>query len=300
MKYIYSELLVSIFIGGNIMRQEVNHLKFDKIPFIWFGVCLAAFIISIFILKIDLRYTSGLVIIIPSLGILIRTKSYRLIPTIIFGITILVTPIFITVNKSLSTDMVISISVLYFVLALLMYYCNKKLPYNILGRYLRNIFYVAGMPVGDFRDGYTNRPYPLNFDNLSINKFRKFSDFLNYNLIATSFYKDDRIILVFSNGIFQYIPGMEPNWRKATYITVNHSGEISVHISRQDYDKYEDALTFDQLCISLGNVIMDFFNTYMNGEEAEIINYLKDSEPPRYKVSRLLRNPKEEIRNLYE
>jgi hypothetical protein len=139
---------------------------------------------------------------------------------------------------------------------------------------------MAAMPVKDTTDGYTDRPYPAGKFSASKDEITGFAKYLNKNLIATSSIEEDKVMLVFSNGFFQYIPFMRVNPQKETYISLYYSGDIDVHIAKKDYRKYRDELTFDQLCTSFGNIILTLLNYYKKGNCEKIKEILKDKELP--------------------
>jgi hypothetical protein len=115
-------------------------------------------------------------------------------------------------------------------------------------------------------NGYTCRPFPVGKSQYSREEIIRFAEYLHRKLIATSYIKDDRVVLVFSNGLFQYIPFLEPDFNRLTYVTFGYGGDISVNFAKRDYKKYWDEITFDQLCNSFGNIMIDFFNAFKKGE----------------------------------
>jgi hypothetical protein len=151
---------------------------------------------------------------------------------------------------------------------------KNKLPYNIYDRYLRIIFQEAGKYVNDNRDGYTNRAFPFNKISGTKEQIQDFAGFLHHNLIATSFRDENSVTLVLSNGFFQYFPFLKPDFNKVTYFRIDSEQNLSVHISRKDYKKYKNELTFDQLCVSLGGIFMSLFRKFLNEEKEVILNSL--------------------------
>lgn len=45
-----------------------------------------------------------------------------------------------------------------------------------------------------------------------------------------------------------------------------------MNISHRDYLNFKEALSFDQLCASLGNLFIEFIETYLRGEGVRIID----------------------------
>ncbi len=60
-----------------------------------------------------------------------------------------------------------------------------------------------------------------------------------------------------------------------TRINFAFGGNVSANISEKDYKKYKNELTFDQLCHSMGNLFIEFFDYFKSGESSKIINKLK-------------------------
>jgi hypothetical protein len=133
-------------------------------------------------------------------------------------------------------------------------------------RHLPLFLDLAAKPVMAASNGYTNRPFPVGKSQYSKEEIIRFAEYLHRKLIATSYIKDDRVVLVFSNGLFQYIPFIKPDFNRLTYIAFGYGGDISVNFAKRDYKKYWDEITFDQLCNSFGNIMIDFFNAFKKGE----------------------------------
>ena len=150
----------------------------------------------------------------------------------------------------------------------------------LIFRYFRELLEMAAMPVKDATDGYTDRPYPGGKFSASKDEITGFAKYLNKNLISTSFIEEDKAMLVFSNGFFQYIPFIKVNTQKETYVSLYYSGDFDVHIAKKDYRKYRDELTFDQLCTSFGFIILTLLSYYKKGECEKIKEILKDKELP--------------------
>lgn len=148
-------------------------------------------------------------------------------------------------------------------------------PYN-----LTPLLMAAGN-VDGVMDGYTARPYPLGKSDFKKKELIKFAKFLQKNLVATAYIEEERVILVFGQRFFGYIPFLKPKLENNTYASIFFSGEISVKIAKKDYDQYNYPLTFDQLCNSLGNILLELFEIYLKGEGSRIIHILKEySMPP--------------------
>ena len=158
---------------------------------------------------------------------------------------------------------------------LLIFPVAKKFPRtNLFGfwnRYLYELLETAALPIKNITNGYTERPYPAGKSKYKKEEIIKFAQYLNKNLIATSFIEKDKVILVFSGGHFMYIPKLKPNLQKVTHVNFDYRGNLSVFIAKKDYQKYKDELTFDELCNSLGNIILQFLEYFKQGEGERIL-----------------------------
>lgn len=133
-------------------------------------------------------------------------------------------------------------------------------------RYLPLFLELAAKQVMHNADGYTNRPYPMGKGRYKKEEITAFARYMHKNLIASAYFEDDRTVLVFSNGIFQYIPFLKPRLTGSTYVSFHDEGTVSVNFARGDYKKYWDEATFDQLCSSFGNIVIDFFTAFNDGK----------------------------------
>ena len=97
-----------------------------------------------------------------------------------------------------------------------------------------------------------------------------FASFIRRNLIAIPVYDSKRIIFIL-NIPFERLLTFNNNYHDRTWVAFNHEGNVTVNISQQDYYMYRDQWAFDQLCISLGNLFIEFLEEYKKGAETLII-----------------------------
>ena len=71
-----------------------------------------------------------------------------------------------------------------------------------------------------------------------------------------------------------FILGMKSDYTDETWVAFDNNGNVSVNISHRDYLEYKEALAFDQLCESLGNLFVEFVEMYHRGEGVRIIDRL--------------------------
>jgi hypothetical protein len=142
----------------------------------------------------------------------------------------------------------------------------------------REIFELAGEPVDDIGNGYTDRPRPVGKVSFSRGQMRSFARYAARHLIALPYYTSKTITLVPIKMGDEYgrLLGFLGDYRDATWVNFDIDGEISVHIAQKDYLDYRQSLAFDQLCVSLGQVFIDFCELYNKGEGVRVIDRLDD------------------------
>jgi hypothetical protein len=75
---------------------------------------------------------------------------------------------------------------------------------------------------------------------------------------------------------FGFILGLKNDYIDETWVSFDFDGHVTVNISHRDYLEYKEALSFDKLCASLGNLFIDLIETYQRGEGARIITRMDD------------------------
>jgi len=138
----------------------------------------------------------------------------------------------------------------------------------------REILELAAEPVKDTQDGYTERPLPVGKREYTREEVMAFADFARRHLIALPHVADDRVVLVpvRMGKEFGHILGLHGDCAEDTWVSFDAKGEVSAHISRDDYLEYKETLSFDQLCESLGNLFGEFLELSTRGEQTRIID----------------------------
>lgn len=146
----------------------------------------------------------------------------------------------------------------------------------------REIFELAAERVEDTGNGYTDRPRPVGKVTYSPDQIRSFARFAARHLIALPYITSKNVTLVPVKMGEEYgrVLGLSGDYRYATWINFDIDGEVSVHIAQKDYLDYRQALAFDQLCASLGQVFIDFCEFYNKGEGVRIIDRMDDLRIP--------------------
>lgn len=135
----------------------------------------------------------------------------------------------------------------------------------------REVLELAATPVGEFTNGYTNRPMQAGKANYSIDELLSFSKFIRQHLIAIPLREKERIIFII-NIPWGAMVSFNSRYLDRSYVAFDFEGNISVNISQQDYFLYKDRLAFDQLCTSMGQLFIGFMEHFQRGETSIIID----------------------------
>jgi hypothetical protein len=146
-------------------------------------------------------------------------------------------------------------------------YGQEKLEANA-----RKLFNLAAEHVHEAFNGFTDRPYTACKTDYTTDEIRGFSRFLGGKKIVKPVIQKNAVIFTFSMGIS---PLKEPELQQISYVSFDNEGNLSVHISQYDYNRFKEELTFDQLCASLGDVFTRFLEYYKKGLESRILVELK-------------------------
>ena len=134
----------------------------------------------------------------------------------------------------------------------------------------RKILELSAHTITDTKNGYTPRSYPVGEITFSKGELFGFAEYLKKQLIAVPFVEDSSVVLVLAEDWFGYQYDLHGGYNKVTRIVFNYEGSVTATISRAEYSKYKQALTFDQLCASLGNVFIEFLQHFQQGENNKI------------------------------
>jgi hypothetical protein len=167
--------------------------------------------------------------------------------------------------KPLILIVIVELAVLVYIMA------TKKLKWRG-----REILELAAMNISEATNGFTSRPKPLGKIDCSPNEIIGFSSYLQKKLIAFPFKETTRTVIVpiMMGEEYKLVLGFSTDYTSNTWVAFDNDGNVSAHISKKDYLKYKEALSFDQLCASLGNTFINFFEHYKKGEEVRIMHEL--------------------------
>jgi len=143
---------------------------------------------------------------------------------------------------------------------------SKKLKWRT-----RELLELAAMPVKETLNGFTERPLAAGKINHTKEEILSFAMFIRKTLVAIPYIEESRVVFSID------VPFWELVWYKRDYIedskvVFDYDGNVSVYISKKEYLKYKDSLSFDQLCDSLGKLFIEFIDLYVKGEGVRIID----------------------------
>ncbi|MEN8224271.1 MAG: hypothetical protein ABFS05_02825 [Bacteroidota bacterium] len=132
---------------------------------------------------------------------------------------------------------------------------------------------LAARNVNEATNGFTERPRPLGKIRSTKYELSGFSDHLKSKLIAFTIEEEDRIVIIpITTGNEYRLPlGFSNDYSENTRVEIGFDGNVSAIISKKDYLRYKEALSFDQLVEALGQLFIDFFELYQKGEQVRIM-----------------------------
>ena len=161
----------------------------------------------------------------------------------------------------------ILVVILFIVINWSVLYSQEKLNSNA-----RRLFKLAVDIVDEVSEGYTKRPYSVGKMDYRHDELHGFIRFLSAKYIGTSFHLKNITYTTFSLGT-STLRISDP--MAVSNISFDDNGNIAVYICEYDYKQYKQQYSFDQICTSMGEVFIRFFNYYKDGNEQRIIDELK-------------------------
>lgn len=142
--------------------------------------------------------------------------------------------------------------------------------------HFRQVLELAAKPVTESRDGFTARPFAAGKTGSGQDEIIRFGKFLMKHGIVYTHFRKDRVILTVGGLSWWHFLSGKQNWQKVTYVSFDKDGNITVQISHNDYLKFKDQITFDQLCASLGDLMLRFLSYFHAGEEEKILEIIDE------------------------
>jgi|Deesub1362B_J571_1020462.scaffolds.fasta_scaffold00001_47 hypothetical protein len=252
--------------------MKESKLKFTEKEIMTFTITLLAVILigAIIFGQVGLAWALSAVLMLMAtihLIVLFRTKNpIYLIPWATYTLWTLT---FFPLLADHPGHKIFAIASGVFLIAFIWVLATKKLNW----RY-RDILELAAKAVDETADGFTSRPYAAGQAEFTIKEALGFARFLLKHVICFPVVESDRVVLIIPRVMWTYLLGFKGNYDKATYVALTDSREIIVRIAQSDYQKFKEELTFDQLCLSLGELFKQFLKYYQEGKPEKIIQRL--------------------------
>jgi hypothetical protein len=141
----------------------------------------------------------------------------------------------------------------------------------------KEILELTAKPVKETTDGFTHRPFPTGSADFTRKEALGLSRYLKKYVVIFPFIESDRVVLVIPEYMWLYMVLFKKTYKNETYVAFENSGNVTVRISRNDYRKYKEELTFDQLCVSLGDLFKQFMQWYKDGTPEKILDKLNST-----------------------
>jgi hypothetical protein len=140
----------------------------------------------------------------------------------------------------------------------------------------RDVFELAARDIQEVEDGYTSRPHPTGIIHGSKNQILDFAEFLERNLIVLSHVEEHRVVMapVMMGQEFGHLFGRRKYDINTSWVAIDFDGHVLVNITRSDYLRFKENLSFNQLCDNMGLLFIDFFEMYKKGESIRILDRL--------------------------
>ncbi|MCD4788588.1 MAG: hypothetical protein K8R37_01210 [Bacteroidales bacterium] len=158
------------------------------------------------------------------------------------------------------------VAVIFASIIIIYLFVGKKLKWRT-----REILELAAMPVSDTKNGFTERPLPSGKIDGTQMEIHAFAGFMQKNLIAMPYFEDGKVIFSLTSLYSKQI-GLKRGFVDESWICFNQEGNVTVFITKKDYLKYKEQLSFDQLCALLGNLFVEFFELFKHGDGVRIID----------------------------
>lgn len=158
------------------------------------------------------------------------------------------------------------ISVIIACVIIIYLFFSKKVKWRT-----REILELAAMPVADTKNGFTERPLPSGKIDGTQMEIHAFAGFMQKNLIAMPYFEEGKVVFSLTSLYSKQI-GFKRGFADESWICFDKEGNVTVFITKKDYLKYKEQLSFDQLCTSLGNLFVEFFELFKHGDGVRIID----------------------------
>jgi hypothetical protein len=210
-------------------------------------------------------------VVILHLNMYLRTKNTSFLWLVAAFLIVVIFAIMIsvfgmTMKDPESKPMIIAVIFTFLIMGYIVQ--NKKIKWRT-----RELLELSAMPLNETKAGYTERPLSLGKINAAPDEIESFASFLARHMIAIPYRETGKTIFSLS-GSYLKQNGLKRGYADESWVSFSNSGEVNVFISKNDYLLFKDAFSFDQLCSNLGNLFIEFFETYKKGEGIRILDKL--------------------------
>lgn len=214
-----------------------------------------------------------LLLVLIQLGLYFRTRNiaflWMALAFLVFFIFILNIALYGVDNKSDSMR-AMAAGVMTAGVVVLVFMLTRRVKWKT-----REIFELSALPVKGTADGFTERPLASGKIEGSPDEVAAFTRFISKNLIAIPHYEGERVIYSLSSNYWKKV-GVKRGYKDESWIAIDPDGQVHVFITRNDYQKFREEITFDQLCLSLGRLFAEFFHMFQRGDGVRIIQRFND------------------------
>ena len=140
----------------------------------------------------------------------------------------------------------------------------------------RDILELAALPVQDRVESFSGRPRPSGRGDFDRADVLEFAAFARRRQLAMTYAEPGRVVFVplRMGKEFGYLFRRRPDYVNDTWVAFHDDGQVTVNVSHEDYREFREDLDFDQLCQSLADVFLGFFEMHRKGQDSRILDRL--------------------------
>jgi hypothetical protein len=138
----------------------------------------------------------------------------------------------------------------------------------------REILELAAIPVKPSAEAFTGRPRPAGRAEYTRGETLSFAELLHRNHLAWAYREADRVVLapIKAGREFRYLYAWSvPDYRERTWVAFDFDGNVSAHVSHEDYLDYREELSLDALCESLAALFVGFLGQFRRGDARRVV-----------------------------
>jgi alkylhydroperoxidase/carboxymuconolactone decarboxylase family protein YurZ len=203
-----------------------------------------------------------------SMVVLLRTKNLYFIPMLtgqLAAVILMSMTAFFDVEEMLGLVLPIVAIMAASFTVMFVFTFQRKLKWRT-----REMLELAAQPVEDKTNGLTQRPLQAGRIDATPEEIEDYAAFIRRTLIAIPVQEQSRIVFIINIPMSNLLK-FSKDYKNRSWVAFSYDGTVTVNILQADYFMYKDMLAFDQLCQSLGDLFISFFDQYRRGEESRII-----------------------------